>query len=461
MAVPKRKPRSRRRRQPPRRQDVIGIDLTLCPQPWLPEASNTVTFTARIYKCVPGQGWVYPGPARVITFTLHDVSTEKGICLNKGRSSNPDLWFPRQAGFRVSDDQTVDVLCEPQILAAPNPAHKHYRKARTRQAVTEATVTVRSEDFGSWGWIEATAAGCVQIPPREAGAAVACPAGQCCQGSNRVKLPRDDNGNNIADVAPQDDGGAAADTDGDTVPPGDGEDGDGLSNYEEYRGFMVLNGAVEAHIRTNITDKDLFIYDDAGAGIGHYGISGFTIHFVRRDHLGGGSRRVINFNRGFATQGVQHGLRLYHDNLGGDLGYCFGTGPGPPKTATRVVVDPAAHVGTPYDIANTRAHELGHGTNVRHHGEDDVFDDPVSGRRRINPRGGLTSGNFTCLMRYDNYARYWRWSAQRDYRYPRPEAPGVTFCASKLGTGPNRRPNNRNNRATLGNCRRQLRVNDH
>jgi hypothetical protein len=444
-------------RRPPPKAPRCGIDLTKCPGRFLPTATNTITFTARIYQCMEGQGWVFPGPAKRITFTLRDVSNEQGICLNKGSSRNPDLWFPEQPGveFPAGSDRTVDDLDERTILGRPNPPHRHYQVARTTAAVTEFTIRVRSEDFGAFGWIEATAEDCESIPPRESDAGVACPAGDCCTGPNRVKIPRDDNGNNIADAARQDAGGAPATDDKDDRPTGDGREGDGLSNYEEYRGFFVLeNGNREAHIRTDIRRKDLFVYDQDGQGIGYFRRSDLVVHFVARDQLGPAGRNEINFNRGHATAGAQHGLRMRYGGLPGLLGQTVG---GPtPGGVTEIVIDRGAHV-RPYDIRNTRAHELGHGVGIDHHGEGALLPG------RIDMMGGLTSGDMRCVMRYDNHADAWRFTGppQRDFRNRRRERSGTTFCTSNRGTGTNARPNNRNNTATRGNCRGQIRVNDH
>ena len=442
-----------------RRAGRIGIDLTKCPRPWLPKGTNTVTFTARIYRCVPGQGWVYPGPKRKITFQLVNCSSERGICLNKGRSLNPDLWFPEQADFTLSANGSVDNLCEATILGRANPPHEHFQAATSDAAVSEATVTVRCEDFGAWGWIEATAAGAVGIPPRERSAGVACPPATCCTGSNRVKIPRDDNGNHIADRAAQDDSGSPGNEDGDDAPIGDGYEGDGLSNYEEYRGFIVLVRGDEKHIRTDITQKDLFVWDRDRQGVGYFRDSALALHFVNRSLLGGANNTEINFNRGNATQGAQHALKMVYGQLNGLLGIAEG-GPGVPREIIRIVIDKDAHT-PPYDIRNTRAHELGHGINVYHHGQL-VLIQPG----RIDPKGGLTSGAADCIMRYDNYAWAWRWPApQTDYPIGsgpnHEEPPGTVFCSSALGTDVNAQPAGRNNRATRGNCRGQMRVNDH
>jgi hypothetical protein len=472
--------------KPDAKEGVLGIDLTKCPQPWIPapidgqitdemgnptvNLKSTVTFTARIYKCVGGQ-WVYPGPPRQISFSLTNVSNETGICLNKGNSANPDLWFPKQAEFDLSNDKTRDTLCEKKILGIPNPAHQHYQSARSKKKVTEITITVRSEDFGSFGFLEATASGCVPIPPRDDGQPVACPAAHCCSGSNRVKIPRDDNGNNIADVAAQDGGGAPATNDNDATPRGDpNHPGDGLSNYEEYRGFTVLDAKQnETHIRTDIGLKDLFIWDRDKQGIGYFTASGIRVHFVRRDHLNSRVRAKtteINFNRGYATQGAQHGL-LYESGHIGDvlsgeepgygvvLGYCYG-GPGHPAQIDKVKIDPAAS-GPPHSVEAVRAHELGHAVNVKHHGQLDLLPG------RIDPEGGLTSGGTGCVMRYDNYARKWT-DGSKDFFVSdkkHPETPGSSFCSSTNGTGVNAPAGGPNNQATVGDCADEFRVNDH
>lgn len=244
--------------------------------------------------------------------------------------------------------------------------------------------------------------------------------------------------------------------DKDSAPTGDGREGDGLSNYEEYRGFFVLrNGNREAHIRTDINQKDIFIHDKDGQGIGYFGDSNLVVHFVSTEGLGPAGGNEINFNRGHATTGAQNGLRLRFGGLGGAvLGRAVG-GPGTPEDITAIIIDRAAHV-RPFDIRNTRAHELGHGVNIFHHGQLALL--PGS----IDPLGGLTSGVMDCVMRYDNYAAAWRFPGppQRDFRNQRPERPGRTFCNTNRGTGTNARPGNRNNTATRGNCRGQIRVND-
>ena len=72
-----------------------------------------------------------------------------------------------------------------------------------------------------------------------------------------AKVPKDDDANFIADACQWNNGRAKDDKD---FPPLYGAPGDGLSRYEEYRGFMVQG----EHIRTNPNEKDVFILDKAG-----------------------------------------------------------------------------------------------------------------------------------------------------------------------------------------------------
>lgn len=292
---------------PPPNQDLntfdagigkYGICLTKCPKNFVPEGINYVCFTAKIYRCT-GTGWVPSTDPSKITFTLHNVSQEPGHCMNFGKTKTPDLYFPKLSEENPGNDcenkfippgsgGDDDVYCEKIIAGQNNPHHTgHWQSITTKSPETEITVVVRSEDYGPFGWIEATAEGCVQIPAREDSLSEPpCPKNKCCaikHGSykvqtewnvknevenNWVKIPRDDNQNGIANICGQDSCGAdfknAVKDDDDN--PSNNNKGDGLTAYQEYRGFMVedLNGdgsTTQKHIRTSIKKKDIFILD--------------------------------------------------------------------------------------------------------------------------------------------------------------------------------------------------------
>jgi hypothetical protein len=464
----------------------LGIDLTLCPKSVLPDARNQKTeFTARIYAFKEGK-WVYPGEKRKITFSFKEVSKERGVCMNypiKNRNNipekkkvglvevdwraslvesntNPDLFFPedddKMKDFDFDDDETdadANKKCPTEILKAnDNPTHEHhYKKATTKKAVSEAKVMVRCEDYGAFGILKAEAEDCETLKPRERDAG-------CSQelGDNDVKIPRDDNGNNIADSAPQDknkDGTTALpDKDEDDTPRGNGDNGDGLTNYEEYRGFIV--GKVDgpkSHKRTDINKKQSFIHDKNKIGYGFFGRSGLEILNIPGPEFYGGDStdgdkapdagtQIINFNRDPNIGGDQHGIRLVKENLGGNvLGQAVHARFGwLPKEVNRVRIDVAAHAGMHANaLGASIAHELGHCSNLQHHGQL-----PSHAHQGVtsDPSGGVTSGDVNCVMRYDNYRRIWchvTGASHCIHKIPSPENPGTTFCDSQDGNGCN------------------------
>jgi hypothetical protein len=490
-----------------KRSRRLGIDLTLTPQNWLPDARNgRLVFTARIYDFENGK-WEYPGEARQITFSFKEVSKENGICMNyptkDTSNTNPDLFFPDDDSmkeFDLDEDETdgdAEKKCPTEILKAKdNPAHKHhYLKATTKKPVTEATVTVRCEDYGAFGILKVEAEDCETLKSRERVAG--------CQGlgekeeDKEVRIPRDDNGNNIADSAAQDtnkDGTKALpDKDEDDTPIGNGDKGDGLTNYEEYRGFIVKGGesfftsrARKKHIRTDINNKDVFIYDQKGLTTGYFNASELVYHLLpgpdyyngnsKEKNVPGGLRgdhvpdpidsQCINCNRTSHSGGDQHCIRIIKKHIGGNtVGYCYGAPDVPllPKDMHYVAVDVTA-IGTATELKMTIAHELGHAVHVVHHG--DLKPKDYCADCKYTRAGGYTSGNVSCIMRYGpSYDSEWCHKDGVDCcRHPIPnnEAIGNTFCDSADATGCNiiGAPHNFTNDATVGNCMGQIRVKD-
>lgn len=506
----------------------LGIDLTLCPQDWLPEATNKrVRFTARIYTFNEAdENWEYKGEAgekREITFEFREVSNEPGICMNfpaiNQANENPDLFFPDDgynAGkYTFSNDDTDGGKPCPTEIVNPgdNPAHSHHYKTTTTIATTsEATIEVRCEDYGAYGILRVSAPDCETLEPRRTDEG-------CSQrgGANDVKIPMDVDGNRIADSASQDNGGASANQDEDNNPVGDGTRGDGLTNYEEYRGFIVKTGGNKSHIRTDIDRKDIFIHDRDGLGYGFFSQSGLVIHLLPgAEYYGGDSpndpppgtrttsqpravgdkTQVINFNSKTAHGGDQHGLRLVDEALTQGSGFTCATdpnSPGPPKNVNRVIIDRSyiAGRGINNKLGKTIAHELGHAVCLRHHGpfapnwkkhyHGIFFASPKWGReggRQVlkNPRGlsdpagGPTSGDANCVMRYDNLFAFWCHNndscRHRIYKPPNKEVlSNLTFCSATNGTGVNNVPdpkggNPHRNDAQRGNCMSQMKVKD-
>jgi hypothetical protein len=131
----------------------------------------------------------------------------------------------------------------------------------------------------------------------------------------QVRLPKDDNGNWLPDggwkviatgqvigevmdlgmlrEVDEDNNGPDLRTISPQQPPSLGQIGDGLTNFEEFRGFVVRG----EHRRTNPFHKDLFISSDLPNGISFaFPNLPTATHRVREDGSEYNANRLINFN---------------------------------------------------------------------------------------------------------------------------------------------------------------------
>jgi len=233
---------------------------------------------------------------------LNDVTREPGICLNyppkESAVASPDLLF------HAADN----LLPYAGGLAAET----------VRDDLNEITLGIDSFDFGAYGTLDVTA----EI--EGVGEVKAFVEGQ--PGQFYLRFPVDDNQNRIGDVWEKQENifgwNLAPDWDQDSTPSGQRSQGDGLSVYEEYRGFMVKG----VHERLDPRWKDLFIYDPdglalftltAGADVMNiYTASQVFPHLIEvEEWTGTGSaaqqKRIVNFNTsGLGHVVDQHGLDL-------------------------------------------------------------------------------------------------------------------------------------------------------
>ncbi len=421
--------------------------------------------------------------AKSFKFELIGVSKEPGVCLNGPSKSttkaDPDF------------DLKFDRAANPSLKVAADG-----QSATDDGGSQQSSVIVFSYDWGGWGSLQVT----VELDNNQTVVAHL----QNRPGVTELKIPKDDNGNHIADEWEKKIKDKAPEADDDKLEYQELAQGDGLSFYEEYRGFMVAGGA---HIRTDPTVPDLFVYDQDGLNTGLLDSSGLAVHIVERNQVfletdpdPNVNHLVINFNSHNQNLGKQHALWLRDANPGKGLaGKDFG-GPGPPKTSQVVMVGMDAIKQAGYGDLYARvtvSHELAHAANVWHHGDNDyqvsriwklnpdaswasvptppecAHDRPGEGCYGVAAQGGQESGVQDCIMRYEQNNLYewdagpYRWMKgngfQRGGFYGDAQPSGTVYCRAVQGAGVNARahpPAPLAGDATNGNCEAQFCTND-
>jgi len=327
-------------------------------QPWAStkqgQAGNSIAFDVELKDKKTGEP---PGDKTAwFEFTLLDTTQEPGSCMNSPwADAEPDLKI-----LKANNTQLASVGGDGQ-------------SAKSRDGLTSSPITVSCFDGGARGRLEVVA---------HLDDDTEVTAHMAEDGTTDVSLPYDVDGNRIADAWEQQNDVVGKDeaSDDDDQPQGNFFNGDGLTLWEEYRGFLQEG----KHIRTDPHKKDLFICDTMGgrvkAAIARFeALTKIAVHArLTRDELS--DWRVINRNHAEGPHVVdQHGLLTWPST---GTGSCEAVGgPGTPKTCREVRLDTA--------IANTQqgrgsgaaktyplfvpcvVHELLHCCNVWHHGESD------------------------------------------------------------------------------------------
>lgn len=324
---------------------------------WLPEGSLDSSESPGNYLLVRAKVRDETDPRKPrkarIQFSLAHVSENKGVCMNW--PSDQSTFTNRGLRFRESD------------YPAGGPiVFEGEGNLRTRDLVEEVEVLVHAHDYGAWGTLRVTAQDTdgneikVKVRGKE---------------TPDLDIPKDEDANRVADAwdFKYRSHGSAADTDEDNDPPGKGFTyrGDGLTLYEEYRGFRVNGG----HVRTDPTRKDLFIRDDT-TGSAQAGLDIFEkatkLKIWRVDKQELGESRIINANSDSKTHQVdQHGLIIKSTDLANaqQIPVVENDKFGPPGMTLRIDLPKNGN----YDSgegADDVAHELAHAIGVQHHGEE-------------------------------------------------------------------------------------------
>lgn len=420
-----------------------GVKMELTPLNWLPDYKNVVQKKSwLVHK--DGTEWKpalsHQGRIHFIEFT--EYSTLPGICMNWPPSERSD----RCPDLSVKKLETYEVYDSLRCKKWNTTDSTYFLKVRSKLPQKEQSITLVCEDYGAYGLVRSIANGSKSVSspylsvPWEK-AEVPHPEGREKKNrhpDNRVSVPRDCDENKIADngwtsgyqnivnsvfasfgvpaVREKDPADPLTDTD---RLPASNNDGDGLSAYEEYRGFKVKG----THTRTGTLHKDLFIHDRDNITVGNFGTTGILTYLIHRDEFT--RARVINFNHGASGvihQGfLQHGLLLVDASADTTMRNLYGIaagGPGSPGRIDSVKINVTLNRNNGRPLGRSIAHELSHGVDVWHHGRgyirgflepgdsvivDGVWELNTSDRNwnyTIACQRGVLSGDVDCWMRY-------------------------------------------------------------
>ena len=271
---------------------------------WLPmggKEENIISITAEIEKDENLAGkW---------EFTIYKVSNESGYCMNSGKGEEYDLEFvDDQQGFMKTKDGENDGEWTIETTGVSN----------------QASVLIQSRDYGAWGKLKAR----VNID----GIWYEC---KTENGDDYITIPYDDDEDHIADYWEEQHDVYDKDEnwDEDPEPSGQNSNGDGISLYEEYRGFEDEN---YRHERLNPQIKELFVRDEDGlvAQSSFDVVSGLRVFYIGEDGWTGADewsdsfyrltvdpeKRVVNFNSsGFGHVVDQHALHVVMKEKGEEI----------------------------------------------------------------------------------------------------------------------------------------------
>lgn len=367
-----------------------------------------------------------------LRFILSEVSAHPGTAVNSGDDVGPDIEFQGGSGFKSPYREEDSV-----ILQTSSPREN-----------ASAVLVIK----------DGAASGQIRAEMKLGGAWQSCRAGK--DGFRRI--PVDDNGNGIADVWEQQHNvmNLSIRSDDDQEPRGD-HAGDGFSNYEEYRGFVIKNG----WISTDPLWKDLFVDDEDGLGLGYFRHSGLRIHMLEASHYGGNGRRVVTLNREALyapSLANQHAIRIRRAKAGEQRPE---TAPwyariepglaGPPNFVKSITIDLDLLIaqeealsglpdygypeGAKVDVDWLLAHQIGHAVGLTDPGPPLKQAECPDGTCLAALWEGAASGDEKSVMRL-HFASHYQGRDGHWYVYPPDDKPGTRLCSSGLASGINDGP---------------------
>jgi hypothetical protein len=300
------------------------------------------------------------------TYRLLNTSSEQGVCMNWPPSPLAESPFD----MKLHGDYTG---AGPSSIAVEFDGQKG---VETRDGMTEAKIRVDTFDWGGHAALQIVA------DLENGNQVIGTVQGT---GERSLKLPYRKDGSNVAKMwaTYRNVLNVADDSDQEDQPKGDGFQGDGFTQYEEYRGFMEGGKWTDA----NPKKKDVFVLNtlrtEAGAVLGvklYATLTELEVHpqlvetEIRQD-------KVINFDHSAGPHLVdQHVIYIREggykeEGTGFSVSHVFEVGT--PGTAGAVnifverYVDDDSHPAS-YISSAIVAHEMLHDSNVYHHGERDT-----------------------------------------------------------------------------------------
>jgi hypothetical protein len=380
----------------------------------------------------------------------------------------PDMYFTgaENAGFTLVDPVTAD-LKQPisQVIELADTTEETYLvSVNVKDSGASAQLIAEAEMGGSW------------VPVKAIGP-TADPLGVA------LLLPFDQDRDGMSDI--WESRHRAFDITGDVENiPGAVNTGDGLTNFEEYRGVYALG----QFVRPDPEQKTIFVHDYTGrrlTAIGNmrdfYAPRGLQVLTVDGSEF---FEDVVNYQATDAKRGHQY-IAVLMENPATPAGVgwrAFGDD-------WLTFAGMASHIGPPQRGLNTMAlqyrietrasepwqiigHELGHLMNVAHHGDADgriVLTEATSsgipaGSQLVAIKGGQHSGDFNCIMKYEAARLFCTLPRTVPYTslfyddYPlQTSRTTLSLCMSKTGTGTNASGAWAGD-ATRGNCTAQVKV---
>ena len=356
---------------------------------WLPVlGGNVLLFQAKVYPST------FMGH---FDFFIDDSTKYPGYCMNapyplpEGTAQHSASWSdlrfvtPQPLGCRVNVSGSQDniALDSEAVLANAN------------------RVAVKADDYAAWGKLRCTAH--IKTWIGFSATWVSFDAVVPDTGASHIVIPLDADDNKIADAATSWNSGSPGDDtdtrDGVTVQEGAPDfPGDALLRFEEYRGFVIQDGAETAVLRSNPEKRDYFYWNGDVAVLD-------TSLFTSQSHLlthavpdngRTATELLLNFARNAlldSTVGIttkhQVAPSLIIDNTIDGRGNYDPNNHVARVNVERLEIELELEPGVTLadSVRNTTAHELGHSCWLDHHGD-------VSQNNFAGMKGPV------CIMRY-------------------------------------------------------------